>query len=115
MEELVPALRAAIEGGTPSLIVAAVLMILVLVVSKAFGKYIPPKWRPLFASVIGVVSVIATALVAGVPWYYAVGSGVLLGTSAGGQWSLWGKYLADALKLKDYGPLEEGKKENPGG
>jgi len=105
MELLLESLKTAIENGGPALIVAAVLMILVTLFTKMFGKYVPPYWRPLATSVVGVVTVTATALMAGVDWYWGIASGILVGTSAGGQWSLWGKYIAKALKLKDHGPL----------
>lgn len=105
METLFDSLKGAIETGGAVVVVATILMILVTIFTKMFGKYVPPYWRPLATSLVGVVTVTAGALAAGVEWYWGVASGILVGTSAGGQWSLWGKYIAKALNLKDHGPL----------
>lgn len=97
MEILVRDLQSAIENGDVVLVVAAVLMIIVFIVNSMFGDCIPKKFKPLLASLLGVVSAIAIALASGIDWYLAIATGVLLGTSAGGHFSLWGKHLFNVL------------------
>jgi hypothetical protein len=97
MDALVKGLLKAYDTGSVMLIVSAMLMIVVFVVSAMFKDNVPKKFKPLFVSVLGVVSAVAGALLLDIEWYMAVTVGVLLGTSAGGHWSLWGKYVCNVV------------------
>ena len=102
MEALVKNLLDAYNTGSIVLCVSVVLMIVVFILNAMFGDHIPKKSKPLFASALGVLTSVAIALASGIEWYLAVVVGLLVGTSAGGHWSLWGRYVCSMLAYDDY-------------
>jgi hypothetical protein len=107
MELLVKNLFSAYNVGSVVLFVSAALMVIVFILNAMFGDHVPSKFKPLFASVLGVVSAVAVALTTGVEWYLAIAAGLLLGTSAGGHWSLWGKFVCNVLDPSDHLDLDD--------
>ena len=112
MEDLQNAVDTAFQSGFSTLALAGALMIVVMVFRSAFGRYIKPAYRPLSASICGVIVAISVSLQNNVLWWQAIGLGVVLGTSAGGHWSLWGKHFAKLIGWKDYGVVVTEEKDN---
>lgn len=89
------ALYNAIKGGQLSLAVALGLMLLIYgarVVLK-LDSHIPAAALPWISAVIGVLGVFGANLAAGQSWLSALLSGLTIGASASGLWSLLGGVL----------------------
>lgn len=78
------------------------LTILVWIARCLFGqKKLPPKYVPLINAAVAVVLAIADYLTRDVPWYTALATGLVVGATAGGFWSILGKHV---LPLPDKPP-----------
>ena len=82
----------ALFAGLLLTVLVCIVNTVVMRLSKT-KKAIPKVYLPWISSGLGVVGSIATALVAGQPWYSAVWLGLVVGATASGLWSLVGKSL----------------------
>lgn len=101
-QEVVNQLAQNAGGAHWAVIVGVVLMVLVQIARSIFGEGLPQKYVPLFAAGLAMVSETAVLLAQSeVPWWSALLSGLVSGTSAMGFYSLLGKHIFTATaKLK---------------
>jgi len=70
-----------------------VIMALVWILKKFVWKALPTVALPWVAAGAGIIAAVATGLISGVVWWQAILNGLLVGTAAGGLWSLVGRHV----------------------
>lgn len=84
----------AVQGAHWAVLAGLVLTVLVWVARRICGEdRLPAKYIPLVNAGIAVVVAVADLLVRGTVWYEALGTGFLVGATAGGLWSILGKHI----------------------
>lgn len=72
---------------------AGLLIMLLVWVTRKFIPKMPTNYLPWVSAAMGIVVSVATDLIAGGTWYYAIFNGLLIGAAASGMWSLVGKHV----------------------
>lgn len=107
---LVTDLVQAIRDKNWTLMVALIVMLLVLAVDTVLFKFgvLSDKARkmalPWIAAGTGCLVTFSSTLIAGGGWWAAILSGFVLGTAAGGLWSLVGKHVKKLIAKKTKKP-----------
>jgi len=72
---------------------AGLIIMLLVWVTRKFIPKMKADYLPWVSAAMGIVVSIATDLVAGGTWYFAIFNGLLIGAAASGMWSLVGKHV----------------------
>jgi len=78
--------------------VGLAIMLLVWFLVSFLWTTFPSVALPWLSAGLGIVSAVATDLIAGRPWWKALLSGLTMGAAASGFWSMLGKYILEAIK-----------------
>jgi len=86
---------AAAKGGEWSLFVAALIMVLVFLLTKVkfIDNLLPSASKPWIAAVAGILAAVATTVITTGNWLTAVLAGFTTGAAASGLWELIGKRI----------------------
>lgn len=100
VSEFVQMMITAAKGGEWSLFVAALIMVLVFLMTKVkfIGDLLPSAAKPWVAAVAGMLTAVATTVITTGNWLTAALAGFTTGAAAAGLWSLIGKKILDRNK-----------------